>query len=190
MTTVWPARRSFELCLRLKGSWFRRSSVVVRYQEATVKEALEFDPKDPGEWAFRFVLERSRPLKNWESDAIWQRRESIFQEIARSMFDMGEAKNQDCEWSPFSSALVWVAKETSTSPHILMSEYTFPQFRALAEGVVWNANTLTKEGQAKNATLAAKMNPARTESDEIVIREKLRKLELRNAAKYAAGRKT
>lgn len=190
MATAWPSRRSFELSLRLKGSWGRRSAVVVRYEEATVKEALDFDPKDPGEWAFRFVLERSRPLKAWEAAAIWARRDYVFQEIARTMFDMGGAKDAGGEWAPFASALVWVAKETATPPHVLLSQYTFPQFRALAEGLAWNANALTKEGQAKNAAHAARANPKRTEEQEIAIRAQLRRLESRNAAKQYAGRKT
>lgn len=190
MATAWPSRRSFELALRLKGSWGRRSAVVVRYEEATVKEALEFDPKDAGEWAFRFVVERSRPLKDWEAAAVWARRYSIFQQIAKTRFATEEASQGSNDWAPFSSALVWISKETMTPPHVLLAEYTFPQFRALAQGIVWNANSLTKEGQARNAATAAKENPRRTEEQEVAIRAQLRSLEARNAAKHDAGRKT
>jgi hypothetical protein len=190
MSAHWPVRKSFELAIRLKGSWRRRSVHVVRYEEASVKDALEFDPKDPGEWAYRFVLERVRPLRGWEAQALWGRRFSLFQEISRTRFGVPDTDGKPGEWAPFASALAWMAKETGTPPHVLLAEYTFPQFRALSEGIAWNANAMTKEGKARNAALAARHKAEGLGTDEVALRAKLRRLEERNAAKDAASRKT
>lgn len=183
MAALWPIRRTFELSINLKAPLWRKSALAVRYEEASVKEVLEFDPKDPGEWAYRFVLERSRPLKAWEATALWDRRHSLFDTILKTRFafmDGQEAKGGS-EWAPFASVIAWLSKETNVAPHVLLSEYTFPQFQALAEGVAWNANASTKEGRAKNAAMAARKRAERTPEEEVAIREALSKLESRTS---------
>jgi hypothetical protein len=182
MAALWPIRRSFELAIGLKGGLWRKSSVVIRYEEASVKEVLEFDPKDPGEWAYRFVMERARPLRAWECAALWARRHSLFESVVKTRFAFldGKEARGGGEWSPFASVIAWLSKEANVAPHVLLSEYTFPQFQALAEGVAWNANATTKEGRARNAALASRKRAERTPQEELAIREALSKLEGRH----------
>lgn len=158
----WPVRKSFEVTVRLKGRTFlvrRRAVLSVRFQEATVGELLDFDATHAGEWAFRFVVERCRKLREWESAALWDARWRVFDMLRDPYFGKDDkTQERPKEWSPFSATLVWLSEHLACPPHVLLATYTPPQFKALAEGLAWNVNAQSKEGQAANKAIANRAN--------------------------------
>lgn len=119
----------------------------ITYQEATLWEYIEFtQSKDQAIW----LLDK---LKTIDKHIEWGYiLEQIVPEFVKTLFKQDNTEQEEWgKWAPFTSSLAIVCKEYCIPPHILMNTYTFRQFNALVEGVVWNYNEQNKKGKAKNS---------------------------------------
>ena len=157
----------------------RKKEIVIRYSWATMRENMEFMACKNEEEVIRFFIwwlekKRGKLFSRKENLSIAPSIQQIIQQLLdtafkvhRVEFPRSEEENIDV---PYSSTVVFLSKQLWLKPRELL-EYTIQEIAYLSEGIEWNMNAKTEEGQKNNRLYAQKL------SGKWVIEKKKKEIE-------------
>lgn len=157
----------------------RKKEIIIKYGWATIRENMEFMACKSEEEVVRFfvwwlekkrgkgfTLRESLKLASSIQRIIQQLLDTAFQ-VERLDFPRAESENAN---APYSSTVVFLSKQLGLPPRELL-EYTIQEVAYLSEGIEWNLNAQTEEGQKNNRLYAQKL------SGENIIKKKKKEIE-------------
>jgi len=127
-----------------------------KFQTATLKELIEFstwikNEEDLLDWLFRFLCKHGKITKR-EFKQITPEKVNSILEYLKKTFGKGffeETKKKTAEKAPISSFFALIMKNSGETTKSILS-LTWGQIMFLSEGIIWNLNAQTKDGQKRN----------------------------------------
>ena len=184
-------KKKYNIELEFFGLFGRPKKVSFQYKQGTLRELLELQEsinkdRDLRKTLFDFLKNKTKRSKKFTRRMFHQMHDKRMGEVmdfvldtyAKGFFtktDQPSEKSFKNIKSPTSSAFCVIFEKTGESLDSLL-KMTWEQIEFLMEGVSWNLNSMTKEGQKKNET-EARMKMLQEEiSDEDALKM-ARKLE-------------
>jgi len=120
------------------------------------------------DWAYTFLSDKMTVTKKDIEKLDVPKLFDIYLDTAcRGFYDTGKKKG---DGSPISAFFAFLAKESKTDMLSLIKSYTPEALNFMAEGIVYNLNEQTKEGQKRNKLNAIKKT--KTDDDDFLERVK------------------
>ena len=149
-------RRTIQLIIEKKVLWrTRKKTIKITYGGATLYQYLQLQQATTDQEKTAFFLEwrknnASKKLSGEDEKAVIANLDKIWGQIIETAFHT-ERKNSggSSEFSPYASYLVFLVQELRIEPRKLM-EYTLQEIEYLSEGILWNLNAKSEEGQKQN----------------------------------------
>ena len=134
--------------------WKRKKEVLINYGGATLYQQMELTNAKTDEEKVAFFMDwikknTGKKLSPTDELAILPNLERIAEQIIATAFSTKSRWEQNSEFSPYSSYLVFLVQELRIEPRVLM-DYTLQEIEYLSEGLIRNLNAKTEEGQKQN----------------------------------------
>jgi hypothetical protein len=169
-------RKDYELEISI---WNKKK--VFMYQQATAYETLEFielaskENFNVLEWVYDFLNNvckvKKIPFTNNISRKEYMKYvknfDKIFRVIKDTYFKWAFGKEETEQETLFESYIAFMSKELNIDPLRLLKEYTFEQLTTISDGVIYNINMQTEEGQKANKKIMNKRKIEKQDPEEL-----------------------
>ena len=123
------------------------------YEQLSMYDCIEFlwtinEEKTPIEdWAFNFINQRIKiSKKDMKKINITKFMDVMFDTAFKSFFNSSKKGSK----YPFEAYIMFLSEKFNLDPDTLIKRYTPEQITYLVNGVIYNNNEQTKQGQARN----------------------------------------
>lgn len=141
--------------------WKRKKEVLITYGGATLYQQMELTKAKTDEEKVAFFMgwikkNTEKKLSPTDELAILPNLERIAEQIIATAFSTKSRGEKNSEFSPYSSYVVFLVQELRIEPRVLM-DYTLQEIEYLSEGILWNINAKSEEGQKQNRLKAQQL---------------------------------
>ena len=198
-------RKKYNIELEFFGEKNKPLKISFQYEQGSFRDVLLIKEDLAGgmdivEWLFYFLMKKTIQSDKLTKELFEQLSDSriadiidfVFNTYAKDFFEKSKEKKK--EEDPFkdvkapSSSLICLLLEKTNEKIETLLDMTWEQIRYLIDGIIWNLNAATKDGQKKNES-GARMKMMKEELSDDAALESVRKLEKRIEEKKNKSKK-
>lgn len=157
----YPVKEEFDVTFSIKvgGNKGVKKKLRLKYFQASIYETIQFMKHLENDTTGERLKDFLKKYWNIDKVTLWlisidkQFMDKVFNTIKDTRFRWvfaSKKQKEDDNIRPYSSVLVFLAKEINIDPHTFQMEYTVEQMNYLMWGVVYNINDQTEEGKQIN----------------------------------------
>jgi len=154
------------------------------YEQLSMYDCIEFlwqineESIEIEQWAYNFIRQRIKiTKKEFKQIDVEKFMQVMFDTAFKSFFNSSKKGSK----YPFEAYVMFLSEKFSLDPETLMKRYTPEQISYFVEGIIYNNNEQSKEGQRRNKMNAAMKEIKKTDAKDDL--EKVRKMEAKLNAK-------